>query len=146
MASYLRSLLPPEAWSFVAAEPAISRLRPDLLWREGATGRILLDEIKTGGFSGRTERVDAQIGRYAVAAHAQYGDAFAGVRLVFTSYPARSVLCRPDGSVTPLNDAGLLHIPAAGPRVVRAGRDPRAGRPVQLPTPRGPPKGSVGSR
>jgi hypothetical protein len=94
--SYLESFRPRHPWRLEGVERRLAHGRVDLLFCNGETGQILVDELKSA--RGRQGSVDlddlAQIVRYLSQLEIEFGDRLLGVRLIMLSPPARAYLFR----------------------------------------------------
>jgi hypothetical protein len=99
---YFRYLVAPAGWRFLGSEMSLGLGRVDLVWRDDR-GLTLLDEIKTGS-SRQLElsRTHRQISMYLDCARQEFGDRLAGLRVLSTSDPRRSLFVHPDGEHSPL--------------------------------------------
>jgi hypothetical protein len=93
-------------WEFVGAEVDLGTGRVDLVWRTGS-GLVVIDEVK---MAGHADMVDdpatvAQVDRYLEAGRLQFGDRFAGVRLLPLAAPGRALWCSPSGQRCALAEA-----------------------------------------
>lgn len=81
---YLRRYAPAPPWGLIGAEFQTGNGRTDLAWRNPETGRVFFDEIKTHNrpIGAIQPEVVAQADRQALGGLAQFGDDFAGVRVV----------------------------------------------------------------
>ncbi len=95
-----------EEWQFVGAELGLDTGRVDLGWQT-PTGQFVLDELKMGGLGDVVDDAAtiAQVARYAEAAHARWGEQFAGVRLLPLTSPGRALFCPPHSIRLALRDA-----------------------------------------
>lgn len=98
-ASYFRLFAPTEEWSFIGAEVAGRNCRFDFAFKSNS-GRVIVDELKTGRFVDKVQRqlADAQIETAVKAGVIKWSDGFDGVRVLFLSAPRASFVARPDGS------------------------------------------------
>ena len=99
--TYFTRLLPPTSWDFHGAEVHLGRGRIDLLW-QGPTGRLLIDELKTGHadlFFSSSNLTQAR--GYLHTGRALYGPRLAGLRLLSLSHPGQSLLM-PDPYTVPI--------------------------------------------
>ncbi|MGZ6771748.1 MAG: PD-(D/E)XK nuclease family protein, partial [Mycobacteriaceae bacterium] len=93
--TYFTQLLPPTDFSYVGSELHLGQGRVDLLWRNGS-GTLLIDEVKTGlGFLLDCTPNRQQAQRYLADGLAAHGPALAGVRLLSTDMPAKSLFFAP---------------------------------------------------
>lgn len=93
--AYLRAA-PPAPWRFLRAEVALPGVRLDLLWELPDTGRLLVDEVKTGLAGADTPAAREQGLRYLRAIRDQ--DPHASVRLVSTREPETGQILSDEGS------------------------------------------------
>ena len=93
-------------WSFVGAEVGLGSGRVDLVWKL-PSGSYVIDELKTGALGDAIEdrHTLEQIGRYRAAATKQWGERFAGVRLLALTSPGRSRFHPAQGVPMDLADA-----------------------------------------
>lgn len=93
-------------WEFIGAEVSLGAGRVDLLWRTAAD-LVVIDEVKMAGASDHIDDAStvAQIQRYSDAGLAEFGDRFAGVRLLPLGAPGRALWCAPGAQRVPLADA-----------------------------------------
>lgn len=107
VSSYFWHLLPDPTWMFYGSEVHLGTGRVDLLWRD-FVGRVLIDEVKTGHprtlLALDTHR---QVENYRRLGLTLWGPVFAGIRLLSTSVPSRSVFIAPDGLRIPLQVSSL---------------------------------------
>lgn len=98
-------MFPPESWQFVGAEVPAGGGAADLVWRS-PDGEVVVDEVKVNGLARVLEdsRTRSQIGRYRVWALGEFGDLFAGVRLLALAGPMRSRWYPPIGESQRLAD------------------------------------------
>jgi hypothetical protein len=97
-ALYFRFFVPPTAWRLLGTEVTLGNSRLDLVWRNGE--EVIADEIKSGRVVDRFERdqLEQQIDRALANAIDRYGDAFAGLRVLFLTAPTKSFVLRGDGN------------------------------------------------
>jgi hypothetical protein len=95
----------PQAWGFVGAEVSLGTGRVDLVW-ETHSGRVVIDEVKMAGHADMVDDAAtvAQVRRYCDAATVEFGDRFAGVRLLPLAAPARALWCAPGAQRVRLAD------------------------------------------
>lgn len=94
--SYLQ-MAPPPPWQFVRAEVVLPGVRLDLVWRLPGTGRLMVDEVKTGHAGAGTGAARGQGLRYLHAIRAQ--DSLGVVRVLSTRAPHTNLLL-PDDAAT----------------------------------------------
>ncbi|UUZ60572.1 hypothetical protein [Nocardioides sp. B-3] len=82
--TYLRRFAPTAPWELLGCEFDTGGGRTDVAWRHTETGVVFFDEIKTHNrsISQISDRVIAQANRQAVGGMEQFGDLFAGVRIL----------------------------------------------------------------
>ena len=93
-------------WRFTGAETGRGAERVLLAW-ETADGRVVIDELKSGGLQ---EAVDdkatlVQVEEALSSGQQRWGERFAGVRLLSLTAPGRALFCPPDAVRVPLRDA-----------------------------------------
>ena len=93
-------------WSFAGVELDAGTKQAHLAW-ETPSGVVVIDELSSGGIG---EVVDdraalAQVERSCQAGLMQWGERFAGVRLLPLAAPGRALFCPPDAVRVPLRDA-----------------------------------------
>jgi hypothetical protein len=111
--SYLEDFRPRHPWRLEGVERRLAHGRIDLLFCNGETGQIVVDELKSA--RGRHGSIDpddlAQIVRYLSQLETEFGDRLLGVRLIMLSPPAQAYLfrCLADTTVplTALSSAAL---------------------------------------
>lgn len=83
-AAYLRRFAPDSPWELLGCEFDSTGGRTDLAWRNPETGLVFFDEIKTHNrpITGLSAVVVGQVKRQAAGGVSQFGDLFAGVRLL----------------------------------------------------------------
>lgn len=94
----------PVGWQFLGCEVPAGRGRVDLVWGEpGRWGRVLIDEMKLAGFTGVVDdpTTHAQVLRYLTWGAGEFGNQFAGVRVLALSAPRRSLLFKASDPHTP---------------------------------------------
>lgn len=96
---YFRLFAPAAEWLFVGAEVAVPGSCLDLVWRNVESGEVMADELKSGipGFISEVNLND-QIARQLSGARETYGAAFAGIRVILLSAPARSFFAGATGT------------------------------------------------
>lgn len=108
VSSYMRRYLPANTTLFLGTELSAGDGRVDLGWSNQEVG-VFFDELKT--WRHHTTLIDhsasLQIRRYLDAGVAEFGDRFAGVRLLTLGHSGGSLAFTPDGTVKPLADSIL---------------------------------------
>lgn len=95
ISAYFWHLLPPANWLFMGSELHLGLGRIDLLWHH-SDGWWLVDELKVGhGTELRNNETVAQVQKYSTSGIAMWGADFAGVRILATGDPSRSVFVGP---------------------------------------------------
>ena len=108
VSSYLSRYLPSPETLFLGTELSAGSGRVDLAWSSPAVG-VFFDELKT--WRHHTTMLDHstndQIHRYLDAGLAEFGDRFAGVRLLTLGHSGSSLAITRDGTVEPLTESAL---------------------------------------
>jgi hypothetical protein len=101
---YFRLFGLPAEWNLLGTELRGPSCVFDLVWRNESTGRVLVDELKTGKAADLIggEQLDTQLDRQRADGVALYGERFEGIRLLILAAPRRSFLVAPDGARSPL--------------------------------------------
>jgi hypothetical protein len=108
VSAYFRFFGPEADWQFAGAEVSTAGGRLDVVWQDGAE-RYLIDEIKAGRLSARDAR-DAtarQVKKYLGIGAENWGDQFAGVRVLFLGTPRYSYIAAADGTAVPFTWEGV---------------------------------------
>jgi hypothetical protein len=98
-------MFPPSSWDLIGSEHPAGDGTADLVWR--SPGReVVIDEVKVSGLARVLvdSRTRAQIDRFRRWGVGEFGDLFAGVRLLALAGPLRSRWFPPVGSSTRLAD------------------------------------------
>lgn len=96
VSAYFWHLLPPPHWLFMGSEVHLGLGRIDLLWLH-SDGWWLVDEVKVGHGTGLgTRETTEQVDKYSAAGTDMWGNDFAGVRVLTTGDPSRSIFAAPD--------------------------------------------------
>ena len=108
VAAYLRRFLPAAPWDLIGCEYDTGKGRTDLAWRHADTGQVFFDEIKTTNraITRLSSLVIAQVKRQGEGGVAQFGPAFAGVRLLPFGSLHLASLVHPDRRRMPLSPTG----------------------------------------
>lgn len=102
-ATYFRFFAPGGAWLLAGTEVRLGWARVDVLWR-AAPGTYVVDELKSSAPTSLTQHdaLTGQLARQLAGGRDQFGDAFAGIRLLALSAPLRSLFVSPTGALSPL--------------------------------------------
>ena len=98
--------VPPQDWVLVGERVVVHDVEMDLLWRR-PDGRLVADEIKSGRLlkplftRALREQIEAQL----AAGHAEFADAFAGVRLLWLANHQHSFFAPAKAVQVPLEEA-----------------------------------------
>lgn len=115
-ATYFRFFAPAGHWLLVGTELELGDSRADIVWRP-QPGNYLVDELKSTAPTSLTPR-DAttdQLARQLAGGRTNFGDAFAGIRLLALSAPRRSLFVSPTGALSPLYEETLWLPPSHSP-------------------------------
>lgn len=82
----------PEGWTLVGYEIRVGHAVADLVWIDGATGDIVIDEIKSGAPGIGDTGVASQVRRLYSGGLDEWGGRFVGVRLVQLRAPALTAI------------------------------------------------------
>ena len=88
-----------DQWSLIGSEVKAGRSRLDLLWRR-PDGQLVADELKSGrvGIEIEHPELDAQVSRQLKDGRSEFGEEFAGTRVLFFHWPRLSFHATPDGA------------------------------------------------
>jgi len=92
---YLHRFLPAAPWKMLGTEVQLMSSRADVVWENADTGKILLDEVKTGRTRVNHAVFKDQALRHLEGAVDMWGQRVVGVRLLWLGAPHSSQFYRP---------------------------------------------------